>query len=197
MTDGSPTVTIPGDDPTAVALLGAVHGGDVDLVRRLLTENPDLARARFAGRGGTGTALHFVTDWPRYFPKGPEIVNLLVGPGADPNALTTGGGSDTPGPGSETPLHYAASSDDCSCPTSIQSRFRRDFGMPAPPVSRAAEPGVRCQGQPSPRGTSAWLPELNGSSARAERAPIDCNQSMTLFCRVERSLAASSAVPCA
>ncbi len=112
MTDGSTTVTIPGDDPTSVELLVAVRGGDVDLVRRLLSENPDLARARFAGRGGTSTALHFVTDWPGYFPNGPDIVKLLIDAGADPNALTTGGGSETPGPGSETPLHYAASSDD-------------------------------------------------------------------------------------
>jgi len=112
MTDETTTVTIPWDAPTAVELLSAVRGGDVDLVRRLLSENPDLARARFGGRGGTSTALHFVTDWPGYFPNGPDIVKLLIDAGADPNALTTGGGSETPGPGSETPLHYAASSDD-------------------------------------------------------------------------------------
>jgi len=39
-------------------------------------------------------------------------VKLLVDAGADPNALTTGRDSPTPGPGSETPLHWAASSDD-------------------------------------------------------------------------------------
>jgi hypothetical protein len=72
MTDGTTTVTIPGDAPTAVELLLAVRGGDIDLVRRLLSENPDLARARFEARGGTCTALHFVTDWPGYFPNGPD-----------------------------------------------------------------------------------------------------------------------------
>jgi uncharacterized protein len=112
VSDGTKTVTIPGDDPTAAEMLIAVRGGDVDVLRRLLSQNPDLARARFGGRGGTSTALHFVTDWPGYFPNGPDIVELLIEGGADPNALTTGGDSDRPGPGSETPLHYAASSDD-------------------------------------------------------------------------------------
>ena len=36
---------------------------------------------------------------------------LVIDAGADPNALTTSRGSQ-PGPGDETPLHYAASSDD-------------------------------------------------------------------------------------
>jgi hypothetical protein len=49
-------------------------------------------------------------------------VNLLVDAGADPNALTTGGGSDTPGPGSETPLHYAASSDDVDVAAALVDR---------------------------------------------------------------------------
>ena len=113
MTDGSTTVTLAEDAPTAVELLLAVRGGDVDLVRRLLSENPDLARARFGARErGTRTALHFVADWPGYFPNGPDIVKLLIDAGADPNALTTSRGSESPGPGSETPLHWAASSDD-------------------------------------------------------------------------------------
>jgi ankyrin repeat protein len=55
--------------------------------------------------------LHLVAGWPGYFPNGPQIVRLLIDAGADPNALTTSRGAQA-GAGSETPLHYAASSDD-------------------------------------------------------------------------------------
>lgn len=43
-----------------------------------------------------------VADWPGYFPKGPEIARLLIAVGANPNTGREG----------ETPLHWAASSDD-------------------------------------------------------------------------------------
>jgi ankyrin repeat protein len=100
------------DDQVAVELHSAVRAGDVEAIRRLLRSDPALATARLTGRrGGSGTALHLVTDWPGYFPNGPQIVRLLTDAGADPNALTTSKGSE-PSPGSETPLHYAASSDD-------------------------------------------------------------------------------------
>jgi hypothetical protein len=112
MTEREPVRLIPDDSQAAIELLLAVRAGDVDTIGRLLRDDPGLATARIAGRrGGSGTALHFVTDWPGYFPRGPQIVALLAGAGADPNALTTSQGTE-PGPGSETPLHYAASSDD-------------------------------------------------------------------------------------
>jgi hypothetical protein len=116
MTDGTKAATIPGDAPAAVELRTAVQGGDLDLVRRLIAGNPDLARARFVARGGSGTALHFVTDWPGYFPNGPDIVHLLIDAGADPNATTTGAGKP------ETPLHYAASSDDVDVAVALIDR---------------------------------------------------------------------------
>ncbi len=103
---------IPGDDHVAVQLRLAVHGGDVEAIRRLLQDDPALASARLVGKDDSSTTpLHLVTDWPGYFPGGPEIVRLLIGAGADPNARTASRGSQT-GPGDETPLHYAASSDD-------------------------------------------------------------------------------------
>jgi hypothetical protein len=54
--------------------------------------------------------LHLVTDWPGYFPNGPEIARVLIGAGADTEIRTEGRGGDTSH--GETPLHYAASSDD-------------------------------------------------------------------------------------
>jgi ankyrin repeat protein len=111
MSEREASKRIPSDGQVAIELRFAVRAGDVDAIRRLLRNDPALASARLVGKdGGEGTALHLVTDWPGYFPNGPEIVRLLIGAGADPDALTAG--RDSPGPGDETPLHYAASTDD-------------------------------------------------------------------------------------
>lgn len=87
------------------ALVGAIHSGDIDLVQRIVADTPELARRPLGGPFKTRTALHAVSDWPGYFPNGPQIVRLLIAAGADPNYRD-------PGPRSETPLHWAASSDD-------------------------------------------------------------------------------------
>lgn len=100
-------MTIPGTDPRAGDLLAAVRSGDLDGIRGLLAAHPGLERARVLGGDGKGwrTPLHMVTDWPGYFPNGPQMVRLLAAAGADPD--------DRPdSPGAETPLHWAASSDD-------------------------------------------------------------------------------------
>ena len=92
-------------DETAAALVAAIHSGDTDAVRRILANTPELAKGPLGGRFKTRTALHVVADWPGYFPNGPQTASLLLAAGADPNFRD-------PEPGSETPLHWAASSDD-------------------------------------------------------------------------------------
>jgi uncharacterized protein len=104
---------IPSDDQAAVELRAALRAGDVGGIQNMLRDDHALATARLGGKeSGSETALHVVAGWPGYYPNGPQIVRLLIGAGADPNALTTSGGSTKPGPGSETPLHWAASNDD-------------------------------------------------------------------------------------
>ncbi len=100
-------VTLPSDDVVAIALVQAIRAGDVDALRRLLDERPELASARLQGdKGTTRTPLHVAADWPGYFPNGPAVVHLLISAGADPNAPVAGSWH------AETPLHWAASSDD-------------------------------------------------------------------------------------
>jgi len=111
MSDREGGTRIPSDSQVAAGLRLAVQTGDVGTVRRLLRDDPALASARLTGKdGGSETPLHVVAGWPGYYPNGPEIARLLIGAGADTEARTEGRAGDTD-PG-ETPLHYAASSDD-------------------------------------------------------------------------------------
>ena len=89
----------------AAAPVVAIQSGDVAVVQRIVADSPELARGPLGGRFKTRTALHVVADWPSYFPNGPAIIPPLISAGADPNHRD-------PEPGSETPLHWAASSDD-------------------------------------------------------------------------------------
>src|SRR5260370_10720837 len=85
---------IPGDDHVAVQLRLAVHGGDVEAIRRLLQADPALASARLVRKDDSSTTpLHLVTDWPGYFPGGPDIVRPLVSAAPDPNARPAPRGS--------------------------------------------------------------------------------------------------------
>jgi uncharacterized protein len=87
----------------AEALFAAIRTGDLAVLRRLLADHPGLASAPLGGRHRTRTPLHVAADWPGYFPNGPQVVRMLIAAGADPNERN---------PGEETPLHWAASSDD-------------------------------------------------------------------------------------
>src|SRR4051794_31955634 len=95
------------DDPLAIAAATAIHVGDLATLEHLLTENAGLANVQIEGRrGGYRSPLHVVADWPGYFRNGPAVVRLLLARGADPNGGREGFGRQ------ETPLHWAASSDD-------------------------------------------------------------------------------------
>jgi ankyrin repeat protein len=105
----TPTLTLPHDDRVAIELALSVHFGQLDVLRRLLTERPELASVGIVGpkglEGGWRTPLHVATDWPGYFPSAPESASMLLEAGADPNL-------DSGGTFAETPLHWAASNDD-------------------------------------------------------------------------------------
>ena len=90
----------------SIDAIAAIRAGDVSTLQQLLNDNPGLAASKLGGMAKGRTPLHVVTDWPGYFPNGPQIVRMLIKAGADPNAR------DPDQPQSETPLHWAASSDD-------------------------------------------------------------------------------------
>ncbi len=102
-------LTLPHGDPVAVSLTAAIQAGDLAGLRSLVGERPELARVHMIGRrgpeGGWRTPLHVAADWPGYFPAAPRVVTELLAAGADPD-------DNTGGTRPETPLHWAASSDD-------------------------------------------------------------------------------------
>lgn len=85
-----------------MAAVKAIRSGEIQALNRLLTDNPSLAVARI---DGGRTLLHVATDWPGHFPNSGSTVAALIAHGADVNARVTGSHT-------ETPLHWAASSDD-------------------------------------------------------------------------------------
>lgn len=101
------------DEPSVLSLVEAIHSGDLVKIRQLLGENPALASASFVDRKGRSRgSLHIVADWPGFFRNGGAVVKVLVIAGADTNARTSGRFA-------ETPLHYAASSDDLEVATAL------------------------------------------------------------------------------
>ncbi len=96
---------IPDDDPVVVAATAAVRAGDVDALRDLLARHPELTTERIGSEEMSGTLLHAATDWPGGHPNVAAAIAVLVAAGADVNARFAG-------PHTETPLHWAASSND-------------------------------------------------------------------------------------
>jgi uncharacterized protein len=96
------------DEPLVVAVVEAIHTGDVERLAGLLGENAGLATARIRKADDEEhiqrTLLHVATDWPGHRPNVASTVRALLAAGAAVDARNT--------PGMETPLHWAASSDD-------------------------------------------------------------------------------------
>lgn len=97
------------DDPRAIEVTAAIRAGDTDRLTAALTANPGLETAVILDdKGARRTLLHLATDWPGHFPNVAATIKVLADAGADPNA----GLYDSPIDACETPLHWAASSDD-------------------------------------------------------------------------------------
>lgn len=85
-----------------IDVVDAIRRGDLPTLQSFLAENPAAVRDRIDGQR---TLLHVATDWPGHFPNVDQTIRLLAERGADLNAPFIGGHT-------ETPLHWAASSDD-------------------------------------------------------------------------------------
>lgn len=97
------------DDPIASTAISAIHSGRSDELRHLLSNHPGLANTRIVDQKGVQrTLLHVASDWPGHFPNAATAVSILIHAGADPDAVVNLGDGQT----GETPLHWAASSDD-------------------------------------------------------------------------------------
>ena len=152
-------------DPVALAAVHAIRTGDTTSLADLLGEHPGLACEQIHG---TRTPLHVAADWPGYFPAGPATVRLLIEAGADPNADT---GGDSP----ETPLHWAASSDDADVADALISGgagIETPGGSIGTPLDNAAGYGcwnvARLLVQRGARVDKLWHAAALGIMARVE-----------------------------
>src|SRR6185436_5488804 len=92
-------------------VIRAIRTGDLASLRRLLSDNPDLASAVISRRARPNSEpfsyplIGAAVDWPGHFPNVKSTIETLVAAGADVNAPCSG-------PHAEAPLHGPASSDD-------------------------------------------------------------------------------------
>jgi uncharacterized protein len=102
------TIFMSTEYPLAIAVVKAIHSGDTRALKELLTKHPDLVNVRLGNdepEGMSRSLLHVATDWPGHFPNVAATVTVLIEAGAHVNAPFIGGHT-------ETPLHWAASSND-------------------------------------------------------------------------------------
>jgi ankyrin repeat protein len=91
-------------DPHVEAAVRAVRSGDVTALSAALNDEPQLVSGPVAGHRGR-SLLHVATDWPGHLPNVAATIAELVRAGAEVDVRFEGEHA-------ETPLHWAASSDD-------------------------------------------------------------------------------------
>ena len=148
-------------DPAAAGLARAVASGDLAMAEDLLAACPGLAAEPIRGRAGwTVRSLHLAADWPGFFPNGPQIVAVLAAAGADPDARTSGG------PHAETPLHWAAGSDDADVARALIDAGA-NIEAPGGPARRWAARSPTAAGTPP-----ACSPPAAPGSPRSRTPPL-------------------------
>ena len=101
-------LNIPKSAARAAAVVTAIQEGDVEGLKSQLSRDPELAAARIVDDHGVArTLLHVAADWPGHFPNGAQIVAALIAASTEVNAVVLNSRVSA-----ETPLHWAASSDD-------------------------------------------------------------------------------------
>lgn len=94
-------------EPLAQALQIAIQAGDLEALAKLLQDNPEVSTARIVDEKHVKrTLLHIAADWPGHFPRVDKTIRLLIEMGANPNVAVHEGNAP------ESPLHWAASSND-------------------------------------------------------------------------------------
>ena len=172
--------TIGTDEPVAAAAVAAIHGGDVAALGRLLHENPWLATARLGDDDPDGmsrTLLHVATDWPGHFPAVAATIAALVAAGADVNARFRG-------PHEETPLHWAASSDDVAA---LDALLDAGADIEAPGAVLGGGPPLA-----DARGFKQWRAAFRLVERGARTTLVDA-ATLGLLDRVEQCLAGATA----
>ena len=152
-------------DPAAITAVHAIRTGDITSLACLLRQHPGLVAEEIHG---ARTPLLVAADWPGFFPAAPATVRLLIEAGADPNADT---GGDKP----ETPLHWAASSDDADVADALISggaRLETPGGSIGTPLDNAIGYGcwnvARLLVQRGARVDKLWHAAALGNMARVE-----------------------------
>lgn len=171
---------IDADDALAAAVVHAIQRGDVPALTRLLAENPGLATSRLKDRcGQSRTLLHVATDWPGHFPHASATVAVLVEAGADVHAPFDGRHA-------ETPLHWAASSNDVEV---LDALLDAGADIDAPG-------GVIGSGTPlaDARGFGQWQ-AASRLIARGARPTLQDAATLGLMDHLEASFSAGATVP--